>query len=216
VSEGNEMHHSPKEEFRQPREWRKKGPIRKLHNIIMYIRRTLQQLDQFTAVLQSTYPGESIVLPLLGNLTRCSSDYESLKHALRIKGAISSFIATVIGANRNGERVANDTALINDEVSHEDWSTLDHIMEILELFAEWSTRLQVKYNNGCIANILPVIDELMKILENAKNITRYHSRHILSMLSNALSFLSIYYKKTGMSSVCCCCCIESWNEDGVF
>jgi len=196
VREGNEIHYSPEEELRQLREWRKKGPIGKLHNIIMYIRRTPQRLDQFTAVLQSTYPGESIVLPILGNLTRWSSDYESLKRALRIKGAISSFIATAIGANRNGERAANDTALINDDLSDEDWSTLGHIMEILEPFAEWSTRLQVKYNNGCIANILPVIDELMEILENAKNIPRYHSRHISSMLSNALRILSIYYKKT--------------------
>ena len=169
ISEANEVYHSPEEELRQLREWRKKGPIGKLHNIITYIRWTPQRLDQFTTVLQSTYPGESIVLPILGNLIRWSRDYESLKRALRIKAAISSLTATAIGANRNGERAANDRALINDDLSDEDWSTLAHIIGILEPFTEWSTRLQVKYNNGCIANILPVIDELMEILENAKN-----------------------------------------------
>ena len=85
---------------------------------------------------------------------------------------------------------------MNDDLSDKDWSTLGHIMEILEPFAEWSTRLQVKYNNECIANILQVMDELMEILENAKNTPRYHSRHISSMLSNALRILSTYYKKT--------------------
>lgn len=196
VNAGIEGHHSPDEEHRQLREWRKKGPLGKLHNIITYIRRTPQRLDQFSAALQSTYPGKTIVLPIVGNLTRWSSDYESLKRALQIKEAISSFIATAIGVNRNGERAANDTALINDDLSDEDWSTLGHIMEILEPFAEWSTRLQVKYNNGCIANILPLMDELKEILENAKNTPRYNSRHILSMLSNALRILSNYYKKT--------------------
>ena len=109
AGERNEIHHSPEEELRQLREWRKKGPIGKLHNIITYIRRTPQRLDQFTAVLQSTYPGESIVLPILGNLTCWSSDYMSLKCALCIKGAISSFIATAIEANRNGQRAASDS-----------------------------------------------------------------------------------------------------------
>ena len=103
---------------------------------------------------------------------------------------------TAIGGNRNGKRVANDRALINDDLSDEDWSTLGYIMEILEPFAEWSTRLQVKYNNRFIANILPVMDKLKEILENAKNTLRYHSRHILFMISNALRILSNYYKKT--------------------
>lgn len=167
-----------------------------MHNIITYIRRTLQRLDQFSAILQSTYPGESIVLPILGNVTHWSSDYESLKCALHIKEAISSFIATAIGANTNGERTVNEEALINDDLSDENWSTLAHIMEILEAFAEWSTKLQIKYNNGCIANILPEMDELIKILKNAKNTPRYHSRHISLMLSNAPRILSSYYKKT--------------------
>ncbi|KAG0136478.1 hypothetical protein HOY82DRAFT_536203 [Tuber indicum] len=79
---------------------------------------------------------EAIVLPILGNLTRWSSDYESLKRALRIKTAITSFIATAIGANRNGERAANEGALINDDLSDNVWMTLAQIMEILEPFAE--------------------------------------------------------------------------------
>jgi len=196
--EEDEHHLSPEEEVRQLKEWRKKGPRGKLHNIITYIHRTPQRLDQFTNVLHSSYPGESIVLPILGNVTRWSSDYESLKRALRIKAAISSFIATAIGANRNGERGANDRALINDDLSDDDWSILGYIMEILEPFSEWSTRLQVKYQNVCITNILPVMDELKEIRENAKleNAQRYHSRQIGFMLSNGLRILHAYYQKT--------------------
>jgi len=71
-------------------------------------------------------------------------------------------------------------------------------MEILEPFCEWSTRFQVKYQNGCIANILRVIDELKEILENAKleNAQRYHSRHIGFMLSNGVRIRPAYYQKT--------------------
>jgi len=65
-----------------------------------------------------------MVLPILGNVTRWSSDYESLKRALRIHAAITSFIATAIGANRNGERGANERALITDDLSDDDWSIL--------------------------------------------------------------------------------------------
>jgi len=98
--EEDEHHLSPEEEVWQLKEWRNKGPLGKLHNIITYIHHTPQRLDQFTNALQSSYPGESIVLPILGNVTRWSSDYESLKRDSQIKAAISSFIATAIGANR--------------------------------------------------------------------------------------------------------------------
>jgi len=146
---------------------------------------------------QSSYPGESIVLAMLGNVTHWSSDYESLNRALRIKAAISSFMATAIGANRNRERGANNRALINDDLSDDDWSILGYIMEILEPFSDWNTRLQVKYQNGCIANILPVMDELKEILENAKleNVQRYHSRQIGFILSNGLRILHCVLSK---------------------
>ena len=74
-------------------------------------------------------------------------------------------------------------------------------MEILESFAEWSTRLQVKYPNGSIANILPVMDELLEILENAKqeNTQRYHSHQIGIMISNGLR---IFYSSYKESEVC--------------
>jgi len=48
--EEDEYHLSPEEEVRQLKEWRQKGPLGKLHNIITYIHCTPQRLDQFTNV----------------------------------------------------------------------------------------------------------------------------------------------------------------------
>ena len=45
--------------------------------------------------------------------------------------------------------------MINNDLPDENWSIFAYIVEIVEPFAEWSTRLQVKYNNGCIGSILP-------------------------------------------------------------
>jgi len=71
-------------------------------------------------------------------------------------------------------------------------------MEILEPFSEWSTRLQIKYQNGCIANILQVMNELKEILENAQlgNVQQYHSCQIEFILFNGLRILYAYYQKT--------------------
>ena len=48
-----------------------------------------QRLAQFTSLLLSSYPDESMLLPIIGNLTCWFSNYESLKWALQIKAAIS-------------------------------------------------------------------------------------------------------------------------------
>jgi len=73
--------------------------IRKWHNFITYIGRTPKHLAQMTTVLQNTYSGEPTVILIVGNLTRWSSDYKSLKRALHIKADISRCIATAIRAN---------------------------------------------------------------------------------------------------------------------
>jgi len=75
--------------------------------------------------------------------------------------------------NHNGEYQREDpSALVNDELLPDDWEYLNCIKDILAPFKEWTLRLQVRYSNGCVSDILPAMDELLSHLEEMK--VRFH------------------------------------------
>lgn len=73
---------------------------------------------------------------------------------------------------------------MNDELLPEDWDMLRCIMEILGPFKEWSMRLQVRYCNGCVADILPAMDDLFNVLEDAK-LSYRAVPELIPMINNA-------------------------------
>jgi hypothetical protein len=60
------------------REWQRKGPLKKLHNVVTYILKTPQRRDAFETVVKRVYPEETVHTVFVGNITRWSSDYESI------------------------------------------------------------------------------------------------------------------------------------------
>jgi hypothetical protein len=138
----------------------------------------LSSLDQS----HTSRPSNELSVPT--NPRSLSSDYESILRAFRLREAIEEFIREAIRLNKNGERDASAAALVNDELLPEDWDMLRCIMEILGPFKEWSTRLQVRYCNGCVADILPAMDDLFNVLEDAK--LRYRAvPELIPMINNA-------------------------------
>jgi hypothetical protein len=171
--------------------WRRKGPLGKLHNVLNYIRKTPQRLDRFAKLVKEIDPLETVHTVFVGNVTRWSSDYESLQRALRLREAIEDFVRSAIRLNQDGERDGSQRALQHDELMPEDWEILRCVKDLLEPFKEWTKRLQVRYSNGCVADILPAMDELLSKLEKAKAFYRAagHSEHIITMINNGWDVL---------------------------
>jgi len=84
--------------------WQKKRPLGKLHNISSWILRTPQRGDRFSKKvkqLRSTSSSTSGPLVLmLGNVTRRSSDADSIERAFILKDAIEDFIGGAIRDER--------------------------------------------------------------------------------------------------------------------
>jgi len=164
--------------------WRQKGPLGKLHNILEYIRKTPQREDSFALFVRRSYPDETVFTIKVGNITRWSGDYESILRAFRLREAIEEFIREAIRLSKSGERGASVAALIHDELLPEDWDMQRCIVEILGPFKEWCSRLQVCHCNGCIADILPAMDDLFNVLEDAK--LRYRAApELIPIINNA-------------------------------
>jgi hypothetical protein len=125
----------------------------------------------------------------VGNITRWSTDYESILRAFRLREAIEEFVRNAIRRNLNGERDRhNPDALSHDELFPEDWEFLLCVKQILAPFKEWTLRLQVRYSNGCIADILPAMDELLAHLEGLKVQFRGDA-HLAIMINNGWSIM---------------------------
>jgi hypothetical protein len=76
--------------------WRRGGPIRKLHNMIVWISRSPQPRDKFNEMVKQLNP-ESVATALgYGNDTRWGGDYDKLVHALQHREALEEFVSTAI------------------------------------------------------------------------------------------------------------------------
>ena len=198
--------------------WRKKGPLGKLHNISSWILRTPQRRDRFSQKvkqLRSTSSSTSgPLLPMLGNVTRWSSDADSIERAFILKDAIEDFIGGAIRDERqkrtrrelpteldyDHDQMSNlsqppddeNPELIStDELTLDDWEDLKLILGILKPFRSWTLLLQGTgtertQSNGYIARVLPAIDELLAHLEESKE--RYSDSTLYSLhLSSSIN-----------------------------
>jgi len=180
--------------------WRKKGPLGKLHKISSWILHTPQRHDRFSQKvkqLRSTSSSTSgPLLPMFGNVTRWSSDTNSIERAFILKDAVEDFIGEAIRDERqtrtrrqlpteldyNHDQMnnlsqppadENPEHISTDELTLNDWEDLKLILRILKLFGSWTLLLQGTgtertQSNGYIARVLPAIDELLAHLEESK------------------------------------------------
>ncbi|PQM43545.1 hypothetical protein VC83_09672 [Pseudogymnoascus destructans] len=97
-------------------QWRKKGPLGKLHNIVVYIQRSPQRIASFKLMSNN-------LCLLRDNSTRWNSWYSMLQRALRVQHAIELFC---IKFEENE----------NDLLSQGDWQDLRNMACILKNFAD--------------------------------------------------------------------------------
>ena len=191
----------------------------KLHNIATWILRTPQRRDRFSQKVHHTrgngYHGP--VLPLVGNLTRWSSDADAIDRAFELRDILDECVGISITEERhmrNRRNLSDNTAIstdplpnINildqitfDELTLDDWVDLSAILFILKPFRVLTLQLQGtgsgrNHANGYLARVLPAMVDFLAHLENAKVLyadVSIYSVHLLTSINHAWSILDKY------------------------
>jgi hypothetical protein len=180
--------------------WRRRGPIGKLHNIIVWIGQSPQCRDKFNEKVKQLHPECVPTALVYGKETTWGGDYDELVRALQHREALEEFVSTAIRYNLHGERDALPTALKLDKLHPEDWTILTDIMQFLQQFRKWQLMLQGHRTQGALFDILLAMDEILLHMENRK--AAYNAlpsdeviHHMVTAINNAWSLLDTYYNK---------------------
>jgi hypothetical protein len=123
--------------------WRKRGPIGKLHNIIIFICRTPQRRERFAAIrtFDSIDKGDFDYLQLVvDNATRWNSLYAIIERAMKLRDRIDRFCIDnrdqMHRSRQEKAQTPEDEAhlLRNDVLDADDWRVLTETIMILEKF----------------------------------------------------------------------------------
>lgn len=175
------------EEIESMKEWRKRGPLGKLHNIITHVNRSPQRIQAFEATVKEVQPLLPIRRLVVGCPTRWSSDYDSLELALSYQLSIDKYVDSEITMHRRardhapqrrtGRRRGNGTAtttstpstntdfLGEDELTPNDWIILRAVHGILRPMRNFTKRIQGKTNTALVSEILPAMDMMLQRYE---------------------------------------------------
>jgi hypothetical protein len=166
---------SPGREFEHRDAWRKYGPVGKLHNVIVFIRRTPQRKELFQSVCNLEEPGFDDMLVneetqklgvLQDNATRWNSTYKMIERALQKRDEIDTFIRRCQRERDPGKRVPTE-----DHLTTEDWLLLAETAAILKPFYTQTMRLQSRApdaSHGSIWEALPTMELILDHLEDMK------------------------------------------------
>lgn len=162
--------------------WRKHGPIGKLHNVVVFIRRTPQRRELFIKISNLEEPDFATFMlnqntKNLGvrqdNATRWNSTYLMIIRALQKRDEIDSFIARC-----EREKEAYKRVPAEDHLSSDDWLILAETASILKPFYTLTMRLQSRAkdaHHGAIWEVLPAMELILDHMEDMKKVYRdYH------------------------------------------
>ncbi|KAG7410412.1 hypothetical protein Forpi1262_v017528 [Fusarium oxysporum f. sp. raphani] len=165
------------------REWRKRGPIGKLHNLVYWIRRNPQRRELFLSITSGKVD-QSIMAELgvwfvddtlkglmvkADNDTRWNSVYLMVHRALRLRDIIDVFCKLSLLDPKEEKRVSAE-----DVLSCEDWVVLAEIIEILQPYLTYTKHFEGRTPR--FAEVLPTMYLLKDHLSEMRQ--RYSSNLI--------------------------------------
>jgi hAT family C-terminal dimerisation region len=158
-------------------QWRKYGPIGKLHNIVVDIQSSPQRMQEFLLLSKNQRPARD-------NKTRWNSFAKMTKRALTspVYEAILAYL----------QRHSAD-AVAQDALSPDEWETLRQIHEFLDLLAQ--TTLGLESSTSTLDAVLPAMDFILEQFETYK--VKHHGHVVLStMFNSGWKKMSKYYDKS--------------------
>ena len=139
-------------------EWRKNGPIGKLHNVVVFIRRSPQRQEFFQDFAEDGDECGDLVV-VADNATRWNSVYLMVDRAIKKQTQIDRYIEYAL-LGTGSKRLAYE-----DKLTVEDWQILRETHRILEPFYKQTIRLQSRAstsNRGAAWEAYPSCDYLLK------------------------------------------------------
>ena len=104
------------QEERELELWRKRGPIGKLHNVVVFIRRSPQRREEFKRLqLLDLLQEFEHLQALADNATSWNSTSDIIERALQLKDPIDLFISRQLAPQRTRERTLADDRLLEED-----------------------------------------------------------------------------------------------------
>ncbi|KAM6513532.1 hypothetical protein FALCPG4_18958 [Fusarium falciforme] len=158
--------------------WRKKGPLGKLHNFVVYIQRNVQRSQKFLAISHNRKLARD-------NDTRWSSWYTMLRAALNLRDAIDGYFNKWMEADCAG-----------DELSSEDWTILEKIKSFLEKLKMTTKALESSF--ATLDNVLLAMDFVLAQFEAGKE-ANVSDPVMAPMYNSGWAKMDKYYRLTDES-----------------
>ena len=162
--------------------WRRRGPVGKLHNVIVFIRSSPQRKEAFKRVKIGDEAIDNL-MPVQDNSTRWNSHYLSILRALKLHKRLDIFID------------AYNKDIGSDSLSLSDWNHLKEIAQALKPFERVTQSLQSSAGHGHHGSVwewLPTIEVLLKSMETGRD--QYKDTPIGVAYQNAWQKLQKYYQ----------------------
>jgi hypothetical protein len=201
-------------------EWTKRGPVGKLHNLVVWINRS----NKATVILRrlqdddpdKNYPGTLDVV--LDNCTRWLSQYYMIERAIKLRRYLEELVDITIQSNRKlarsrskieKSRSSLPSCLEEDNLlTDADWEALNWFINILAMFNSCLLRLegdcQVRLRKGgaeaqygMVWQVAIAYEFLLSTLERAKteSADRPESSYLSACINSAWAKLNKYYTK---------------------
>jgi len=192
----------PEARIRLLQDWRKAGPLGRLHNCIRFILKSPQRREQFEEKAR-THSLEGVALDLLIGANTCwTADLAALTRAILLRDPLDEYLAAEM--SRENER--EEASLALDLLSPTDWGVLKSMVKLLDPFKKWMLLLQKKGAAARLTDVVPAYEELLshvdtqmgrhsgpgwpaEILNSLKTASTVLSKYVCS----ALLFFSILY-----------------------
>lgn len=126
--------------------WREKGPLRKLHNNVVYIQRSTQRIQEFLSLSSNKHLSQD-------NSTRQNSWYKIISLAIPLSNAINIFFHHQLESTL-------------DKLQLEDQTHLQKMQDFLVFFND--AIISSKGRTNTLECILPTMDFLLKCFEEWK------------------------------------------------
>lgn len=192
--------------------WRKQGPVGKLHNLVVFIRRSPQRRETWQELKSA---GEPDLQLIQDNSTRWNSVYLMIQRALAMKDRILLFMI-----RNEEEKDAKKRLADEDKLTLEDWRIISETSAILAPFYDQTKRLQSRAVNGTHGSIweaFPSMEYLLSHIICTKEAvevdyavpekgpddksTARSRQHIKTSLDNCHGKLDCYYQLLDMTPV---------------
>jgi hypothetical protein len=149
------------------KEWRKRGAVGKLHNLVHWIRRSPQRRDAFLSISLGTVDQEILdelgmwlvndelkgVMVRADNDTRWNSIYLMIERALKLRPVIQVFCRLASSDPDRDKRLPESLVL-----EQEEWQILAEIAEVLQPFLKYTKHFEGVRSR--FAEVLPTLYEL--------------------------------------------------------